>query len=257
VINALKRAVKAIPVLGPWAVRMAAVRRRRRGEAAFPGSTHYWEERYAGGGDSGHGSYGRFAEFKAEVLNRFVAEHHIETVVEFGCGDGNQLALASYPDYVGLDVSETALGACRKRFAGDRSRRFRLYRPGRAADGTGRHSADLALSLDVIFHLTEDAVFESYMNDLFAAARRFVVIYSSDTAVTDPSEPAQVRHRNFSRWVAERKPEWRLVRRIPNRFAVGEDKGPRSFAEFFIYAPAGDGDAAGASGGPGSAASPG
>ncbi len=257
VLDALKRFVKSIPVLGPWAVRRAAVRRRRRWEAVFPGSADYWEERYAGGGDSGHGSYGRFAEFKAEVLNRFVVEQRIETVVEFGCGDGNQLALASYSDYLGLDVSETALDACRKRFAGDGSRRFQLYRPGPSADGTPRHCADLALSLDVIYHLTEDPVFELYMNDLFTAARRFVVIYSSDTTVTDPSEPAQVSHRNFSRWIAERRPQWRLVRRIPNRFAVAQGGEARSFADFFIYAPADDAGADAGSGGPGSAASPG
>lgn len=256
VLDALKRAVKAIPLLGPWAVRRAAVRRRRRWEAEFPGSADYWEKRYADGGDSGHGSYGRFAAFKAEVLNRFVAEQRIASVVEFGCGDGNQLALASYPDYLGLDVSETALAACRRRFAGDPGRRFRLYRPGPSAEGMPEQRADLALSLDVIYHLTEDPVFESYMNDLFDAARRFVIIYSSDTTVTDPSEPAQVRHRNFTRWVAERRPEWRLLRRIPNRFAVAREGEARSFAEFYIYVPA---DAAGAgpgSGGPGGAASP-
>jgi hypothetical protein len=97
-METLKRVVKAIPLLGPWAVRWKAVRRRRRWEAEFPGSADYWERRYAEGGDSGHGSYGRFAEFKAEVLNRFVAEQRIESIVEFGCGDGNQLTLASYPD---------------------------------------------------------------------------------------------------------------------------------------------------------------
>ena len=238
-MDSLKRFIKSIPVLGPMAVRWAASRRRRRGEAAFPGSADYWEQRYAGGETSGHGSYGRFAEFKAEVLNRFVAEQRIETVVEFGCGDGNQLSLASYRDYVGLDVSETALRACRKRFAGDGTKRFLLYRPGTSAEGRPRRSADLALSLDVIYHLTEDAVFASYMDDLFAAARRFVVIYSSDTAVTDPSEPAQVRHRNFSRWIADHLPGWRLLRRIPNRFPAGDGGEPGSFAEFFIYAPAG------------------
>lgn len=253
VIDALKHVVKAIPVLGPWAVRWAAVRRRRRWEAEFPGSADYWEQRYAEGGDSGHGSYGRFAAFKAGVLNRFVAEERIESVVEFGCGDGNQLALASYPDYLGLDVSESALDACRRRFAGDRSRRFQLYRPGPSADGTPRRSADLALSLDVIYHLTEDPVFESYMHDLFDAARRFVIIFSSDTTVTDPSEPAQVRHRNFTRWVAERRPEWRLLRRIPNRFAVARGGEPRSFADFFIYSPADETAAGSGSGGPGGA----
>ncbi len=241
-MDGLKRFIKSIPLLGPRAVRWAASRRRRRGEAAFPGSADYWEQRYAGGGTSGHGSYGGFAEFKAGVLNRFVAEQRIETVLEFGCGDGHQLSLASYRDYVGLDVSETALRACRKRFAGDGTKRFLLYGPGTSAGGRPRHSAELTLSLDVIYHLTEDAVFESYMNDLFDAARRFVVIYSSDTAVTDPSEPPHVRHRAFSRWVAERRPRWRLLRRIPNRFPVGDGGEPGSFAEFFIYAPAGEDD---------------
>jgi hypothetical protein len=66
-----------------------------------------------------------------------------------------------------------------------------------------------------------------------------VIIYSSDTAVTDPSEPAHVRHRNFSSWVADRRPEWRLLQRIPNRFPVGDDGEPGSFAEFFIYGHAG------------------
>lgn len=256
-LTALKRFVKAIPVLGPGLVHLAAVRRRRRWEAEFPGSAEYWEQRYAGGENSGHGSYGRFAEFKADVLNRFVAEQKIETVVEFGCGDGNQLALASYPDYLGLDVSETALQACRKRFAGDAGKRFQLYGRGPSAGGSRPIRADLTLSLDVIYHLTEDPVFEAYMNDLFATARRFVVIYSSDTDVTHPSEPAQVRHRNFSRWIAERKPEWRLLRRIPNRFAVAENGEPRSFADFFIYAPVDESGAGAGSGGPGSAASPG
>jgi hypothetical protein len=231
----VKRLVKATPVLGPLAVRWAALRRRRRGEAAFAGSAGYWERRYATGGTSGHGSYGRLAEFKAEVLNRFVAEERIGTVIEFGCGDGNQLSLAAYPDYVGLDVSESALGACRRRFANDPGKRFLPYRPG-GRDGGAPLSADLALSLDVIYHLTEDEVFEAYMCDLFDAARKFVVIYSSDTAVTDPAEPPHVKHREFSRWVAGRRPEWRLIRRVPNRFPAGGDDAPGSFAEFFIFA---------------------
>src|SRR5579864_6395854 len=75
----------------------------------FPGSQTYWDQRYAEGGTSGSGSYGEQAAFKAEILNGFVARHGIQSVIEFGCGDGNQLSLASYPSYVGLDVSRTAI----------------------------------------------------------------------------------------------------------------------------------------------------
>jgi hypothetical protein len=37
----------------------------------FPDSATYWEQRYARGWNSGVGSYGRLAEFKAQVLNNF------------------------------------------------------------------------------------------------------------------------------------------------------------------------------------------
>ncbi|NIQ00794.1 MAG: hypothetical protein GWM98_10685, partial [Nitrospinaceae bacterium] len=95
----------------------------------FPGSGNFWETRYARGGDSGHGSQGRLAQFKAEVLNRFVEQHRVESVIEFGCGDGGQLALLRFPRYIGLDVAPTAIARCRERFRADSSKSFFLYHP--------------------------------------------------------------------------------------------------------------------------------
>jgi SAM-dependent methyltransferase len=82
----------------------------------FPGSKKYWDNRYCQGGHSGAGSYGQLAEFKADVLNKFVLENDIQSVIEFGCGDGNQLSLAKYPHYIGIDVSPKAIEICRKLF---------------------------------------------------------------------------------------------------------------------------------------------
>lgn len=118
----------------------------------FPGSARYWETRYASGGTSGEGSYGELAAFKAEILNEFVAANNIASVIEFGCGDGNQLALARYPRYSGFDVSPQAVSLCRKRFAADPSKLFGLM------DDYRGEKADLGLSLDVVYHLVEDAV---------------------------------------------------------------------------------------------------
>src|SRR3989339_1402077 len=73
--------------------------------AKSPGTISFWEARYRSGGDSGLGSFGRLAQFKADVLNDFVRQAGIASIIEFGCGDGNQLRLAAYPSYVGLDVS--------------------------------------------------------------------------------------------------------------------------------------------------------
>jgi SAM-dependent methyltransferase len=194
----------------------------------FRSTADYWERRYRAGGDSGAGSYDFFAEFKAEVINEFVRGHEIRTVIEFGCGDGNQLKLMEYPSYLGLDVSETAIAQCRELFAGDYTKRFELI------SDYHDEKADLTLSLDVIYHLVEDEVYERYMRRLFDASLRFVVIYSSNFDEQDPAD-AHVRHRAFTPWVERNAPQWRLIDHIPNRHPFKGDPAEGSHADFFIY----------------------
>ncbi|HEX5385653.1 MAG TPA: class I SAM-dependent methyltransferase [Gemmatimonadales bacterium] len=211
--------------------------------ARFPGSRDYWETRYARGGNSGAGSFGKFAEFKAEVINAFVRRHGVRSVIELGCGDGAQLALAEYPSYVGVDVSPTAVERCGQRFAGDPTKRFVVAEPPSAPSLDGASlSADLALSLDVIYHLVEDAVFERYMAQLFACATRFVIIYSSD-GDGGPATSPHVRHRPVTRWVRERIRDWVLLEHVPNRYPFAGDHEAGSFADFFIYHRLGDPEA--------------
>jgi hypothetical protein len=62
----------------------------------FVTSAQYWEDWYASGGDSGSRSYNEPAEFKAAFLNAFVRENAARRVIEWGCGDGAQLARADY-----------------------------------------------------------------------------------------------------------------------------------------------------------------
>jgi SAM-dependent methyltransferase len=165
----------------------------------FRGSESYWQKRYRLGGDSGAGSRGAAADYKAEVLNDFVERHGVADVIEFGCGDGQQLALADYPAYVGLDVSRHAVELCRQRFSGDPSKRFALL------DEYAGETADLALSLDVLYHLVEDDVYADYLDRLFGAARRFVVIYSTSVGAEDAATTLRhVRHRPVGDDVVER-----------------------------------------------------
>jgi SAM-dependent methyltransferase len=201
---------------------------------AFSGSATYWESRYSLGGTSGLGSVGRLAEFKAAVLNRFVAENGTQSVLEFGCGDGQQLALAEYPTYVGLDVSPTAIRMCQDRFAADPSKSFYLYDPTAFVDRQRLFRADLVLSLDVIYHLVEDDIFDAYMRHVFAAADSHVVIYSTDRDT--PSRRPHVRERRFTPWISHACPEWRLLAQIPNPYPPApQHSGSTSAAEFFIY----------------------
>lgn len=195
----------------------------------FPGSEEYWKKRYDSGRSSGEGSYRRLAEFKAEVLNRFVKDNHIATVIEYGCGDGNQLKLAEYLSYIGFDVSSKAVSDCRSLFADDRSKTFKLMKE------YSDEMAQLTLSLDVIYHLIEDDVFSSYMERLFGSSNRFVVIYSSNTDKQSRIQAPHIKHRWFSKWIQQRKPGWRLIQHIPNRYPYTGDDEKGSFADFYIY----------------------
>ena len=197
----------------------------------FDGSASYWRQRYAGGGDSGAGSYGKFAEFKARVLNSLFEEFGLSSVIEFGSGDGNQVRLLKVRDYLGVDISAEAVARCRAAFADTPGRRFVL------ATEYSSQKADAALSLDVIYHLVEDEAFEQYMRQLFAAAERCVVIYSSDRDGGVRTDAAHVRHRRFSAWVAQHQRDWTLVRHVPNEYPFKGDWRDGSFADFYVYLP--------------------
>ncbi len=194
----------------------------------------YWEARYAQGGNSGWGSYGPLSEFKAEVLNHFIEHRAIQSVVELGCGDGNQLSLLRCSNYTGLDISSKAMELCQTRFLGDSTRRFVLYRPSITEMDALR--SDLALSLDVIYHLVEDTAFRRYMTDLFRVATRYVIIYSDN--VDRPGESVHIRHRKFSAWIESNCPNWKLLEHIPNPYPYNPDKDSgkgTSWADFWIY----------------------
>jgi glycosyltransferase involved in cell wall biosynthesis/SAM-dependent methyltransferase len=201
---------------------------REPSAAPAAGSALYWDERYRRGHDCGAGSAGRLALFKAAFLNRLVADRGVRSVLELGCGDGRQLALADYPDYVGVDVSPTAVAMCRDRFAADRTKRF-LLAGRQEPDG-----AELTLSLDVVFHLIEDPLFEAHMRALFAHARRLVVVYSSDR--DEPTVDTHVRHRSVSAWVAAHAPGWRRTMHVANPYPFDPTRpAETSFADFHVY----------------------
>jgi SAM-dependent methyltransferase len=196
--------------------------------AKFSDSGNYWNERYSKGRDSGEGSYGELALFKAKVINDLVIRNGLKSVIEFGSGDGNQLKLANYPQYTGVDVSRVAVDRAKLNFSAERTKKFLT------TEEYAGERAELALSLDVIYHLVEDSVFEVYMDRLFSAAKRFVVVYSSNCTGLMTDSP-HVRHREFTKWVAQRFPSVPAPEVLVNPFPIGLRSHETSFAHFFIY----------------------
>ena len=192
-------------------------------------SADYWEARYREGGNSGAGSYGRLAHFKADFLNAFVRSANVQSVLELGSGDGAQLMLAHYPSYTGVDVSRTVLAAAQEKFRDRPNMRF-LH----ASEYSSDLKADLVLSLDVIFHLVEDQVFEAYMQRLFEASLQYVIIYSSND--NRGFIAPHVRHRKFTNWVRKNRRDFTLLKHQPNAFPEDSaDPDNTSCADFYIF----------------------
>ncbi len=187
-------------------------------------SSTYWEKRYAEGENSGDGSYGQLAQFKADIINPFVREHQIQSVIEYGCGDGNQLQLLTFPSYLGFDVSATVIQLCQKQYAGDPSKTFKVIN-----DYQGE-TAQLTLSLDVLYHLVEEPVYTAYLKRLFASAQAYVIIYSSNFDDNSLTRAPHVKHRCFTTWVTQHCADWQLVQHVPNPYPE------ISSADFYLYA---------------------
>ena len=198
-------------------------------------SRAYWDRRYRTKGNSGAGSYGRLAAFKAEIINQLIAELSPGSLIDYGVGDGNQLELLNLEgvEYTGIDVSPTVIAACKTRF---KHAPFRFLLDTEAIRShSPSPTADLVMSCDVIYHLVEDPVYERYMSNLFGMARNHVLIYAYDT---DHRHAAHVRYRKFTEYIAERFPEWTLVRHVPQRYpqrSLGTSNHDTSASDFYLY----------------------
>lgn len=192
---------------------------------------NYWESRYEKGHGSGSGSHGELAKFKAKVINNFFRIHKVKSVIDYGCGDGTQLSLLYPPEYVGIDVSATAVKICKEKYFGDNMKTFFLDKKFFEAP----QKAELVLSLDVIFHLIEDEVFENYMKNLFNLSDKYCLIYSSNINLS--SEASHVRHRCFTEWVEDNIKGWELFGIRYNDFPYKKIKNTKlsSFSDFYFY----------------------
>lgn len=223
----LKQAILEIPFVKNW--------KRNQQKKKFKGSELYWEERYQKGDNSGTGSYDHLAEHKADVINDFVAKNNIKTVMEFGCGDGNQLKIAKYPQYIGLDVSPTAVKLCYNQFKTDKTKSFYVYNSLAFVDNARLFKADLTMSLDVLYHLVEREIFESYLLHLFAAADRYVIIYASDYNQAEEPVHQHENRRSFTDFVEKNCKSWKLKEIVKNKYPVSTHKEKGSLSDFYIY----------------------
>lgn len=175
----------------------------------------YWEQTYQSGETSGRGSYGVLAEFKAEVVNGLIQRENITSIIEFGCGDGNQLQYMNYSKYLGVDVAATAVRLCASKYAEDSSKSFMQYTPGLWIN-RGFLQADLTVCLDVLYHITDETDFRSTLYDILHSSSEWVILY---TRLKEDANPrlSTIQDRNLFQYLSG-YPEFEVQEVIPQRY---------------------------------------
>lgn len=138
----------------------------------------YWQKNYFSGGNSGKGSYGILAKYKAIVINDFVKKNKIKRVIDFGCGDGNQLRYFKFEQYLGLDIAKSAVDRCIRKFSRDKSKSFMLYDP-LGFKNNGYINADMVISLNVLYHIIPEKEYIKTLQDIFSSSLKWVILYTT------------------------------------------------------------------------------
>lgn len=197
--------------------------------------TAYWNGRYESGAGAGSGSRGRLAEFKLEVVQGLVDKYKVESVVDVGCGDGGQLSELSVKSYLGLDPSPVAVDkACLYRVDTDASSwEYEVFSEEIVMSGNAH---DMAISLDVLMHLDEEA-YRKHVEMLFHLSKRYVLIYAPNRLANGMK---LAPHMFFREWVGEIKDHFGIdpIEHVPNKYPAKDNSSSRndvSFSEFYLF----------------------
>ena len=182
------------------------------------GSQEYWNERYNNFQEkefkhaSGNGKLPFRRNFKAKELNTLIQKYNIKSVMDFGCGDGEILSKLEVTAYYGIEINENLVETLRMRFP---QKEKYYFSTNHANDWPT--SIDAAVSVDVIFHLLEDNLFEKYMEDLFKPAPKYVIIKSSNRDELGVGRNAHIKHRKFVAYISTKFPEYELIHQTEPR----------------------------------------
>ncbi len=133
-----------------------------------------FDDIYSGNGwgfGSGHGSLPAVTKGYRQFLEMFLAENHIQTIVDYGCGDWQFSRLIDWGNaqYIGLDIVPSVVEANIKKYGNNRVD-FRVIEAGTARLPKG----DLLIVKDVLQHLSKEKV-QAFVKDVLPQYRYALV----------------------------------------------------------------------------------
>jgi len=186
-----------------------------------------WENRYIKNETSGLGSYNELAKFKSDIINKFIVEYNILSIIDFGCGDGNQINTININKYIGLDISDFIITKIKKKYINDTTKTFYNYQEFEII----RPMCDISLSLDVIYHLVDINIYNKYLYDLVNSASKYIIIYSTNFKDINIQNQftSHMYHRKFTDDIQRLYPQCKFIKKIPQIYPNN------SSADFYIF----------------------
>jgi len=196
----------------------------------FFDSNNYWETRYKNNGTSGDGSYGVLAIFKGEIINNIIKNYNIKSIIDLGCGDGNQLTFLDIDnvDYIGIDPSKTVIHKLKKKYIKSINKKFILM------TDIITEKAELSISCDVLYHLINRDIWEKHIDNLFTTGLKYVIIYAYDC---DKDWGNHCKSRKFTDFIEKNYSNWELIKVVKNKYPISENSNDTnsSMSDFYIY----------------------
>jgi SAM-dependent methyltransferase len=191
----------------------------------------YWENRYAAGGNSGAGSRNRLLRYKANFINHIIDQYQVKSIIDWGCGDGHLMELLTPKYYLGTDISTTAIEKLIQSHTRWPYRSFMRY------SAYKNNRAQMAISIDVIFHLVSPESLHDYMQKLFQSAREYVLIYSSNGTVPPSIRlHSHLADNRFTDWIEQHQPHARIILHQPNQYPYDPARpADTSISDWYLY----------------------
>lgn len=173
--------------------------------------------------NSGSGSRGSLAAFKASFINDFVKEKNISSIIDFGCGDLYNASLFNVKEYLGIDIvdhqiPEKVLAQSFKTL----TTRFDQVELDKGSD--------LVICLDVLYHILKDELeyLKSTLEKIVELSSDYIVIYAQDSRDTKFSNLYSGHLYNSP---------WRQILEEKNVKLIYEQEKckPGTTAKFFVY----------------------
>jgi SAM-dependent methyltransferase len=145
----------------------------------------FWNERYESlpALGSGPGSRAHSAWIKRRLIERYIAERGVRSILDFGCGDMFWFpATASGIAYTGVDISDVIIASNRQRLP-----HCEFLHHDIAAAALQRN-ADLVTCFDVLIHQLEPRQFRSMLANVLASTKHLALIsYATPPAESSPA----------------------------------------------------------------------